>query len=78
MRLIDESALYPLLAQLMKEKDVDFIAKAISHWHAIGVDAFIYDLSQRKNKKLRGVIIISPHQKDGFVISEVDFICYHN
>jgi hypothetical protein len=39
------------------------------------VDAFIYDLSQRENKKLRGVIIISPHSKDGFVINEGDFIC---
>jgi hypothetical protein len=59
----------------MSEKDVDFIAWAVSHWHAIGVDAFIYDLSERKNKKLRGVIIILPHRKDRFVISEVDFIC---
>ena len=75
MRLTDEYALYQFLSQLMSEKDVDFIAWAVSHWHAIGVDAFIYDLSQRENKKLRGVIIISPHSKDGFVINEGDFIC---
>lgn len=70
-----EYTLYQFLSQLMSEKDIDFIAWAISHWHAIGVDAFIYDLSQRENKKLRGVIIISPHPKDGFVINEADFIC---
>lgn len=75
MRLTDEYALYQFLSRLMSEKDVDFIAWAVSHWHAIGVDAFIYDLSERKNKKLRGVIIILPHRKDRFVISEVDFIC---
>jgi DNA-binding phage protein len=41
MRLTDEYALYQFLSQLMSEKDVDFIAWAVSHWHAIGVDAFI-------------------------------------
>nr|QNO54476.1 hypothetical protein ILIMKHIM_00005 [Methanosarcinales archaeon ANME-1 ERB7] len=75
MRRTDEFTLDRFLLQQMSEKDIDFVAWATSHWHAIGVDAFIYDLSQRENKKLRGVITILPHPKDGFLINEADFIC---
>lgn len=53
----------------------DFIATAISHWHAIGVDAFIYDLSIKLNRKPKGKIIINPHHVDGFVINKKDFVC---
>lgn len=76
MRHTDEFTLDRFSSQQMSEKDIDFfVAWTTSHWHAIGVDAFIYDLSQRENKKLRGVITIVPHPKDGFVINEADFIC---
>jgi len=59
----------------MDNETVDFIAFAISHWHALGIDAFVCDLSKTRKRKLKGVIIILPHPKDGILIDELDFLC---
>lgn len=57
----------------LKKQKIDVIAVAISHWHALGIDAFLYDLSNKLERKVRGVILIVPHPKDGYIISEKDF-----
>lgn len=67
--------LYEYIKKIVIKKDFDFIAFAVSHWHAAGVDSAVYDISKRKNKKPKGLIIVSVHPKDGFVIKEKDFIC---
>lgn len=76
MTFTDEKSLLSYLTRLMVEKEIDFVAHPIiSHWHAIGVDALVYSISQKKNEKPSGVVVIEAHVKDGFVISERDFIC---
>ncbi len=67
--------LYKYIKKIIIEDDIDFVAFAISHWHAVGVDSAVYDISKRKNKELKGLIIICAHSKGGFVIKEKDFIC---
>lgn len=58
----------------LKSGNIHFIANAISHLHAVAIDAFVWELSNNKNN-LRGIIIVYPNPKDGFVINEDDFIC---
>lgn len=54
----------------------NFIAFAISPWHALGVDAFVYDyLSNMKGNKCRGIVVIVEHELSGFVIDSSAFIC---
>jgi hypothetical protein len=62
-----------LLVHLENNK-IDAIAVAISHWHALGIDAFLYDLSKRYDRKVNALILIQPHITDGYVISEKDFL----
>ena len=62
-----------LLVYLENNK-IDVIAVAISHWHALGIDAFLYDLSNRYDRKVNALILIQPHITDGYVISEKDFL----
>jgi len=62
-----------LLVYLENNK-IDVIAVAISHWHALGIDAFLYDLSNRYDRKVQALILIQPHITDGYVISEKDFL----
>ncbi|MDI3549613.1 MAG: hypothetical protein PWQ15_715 [Methanobacterium sp.] len=57
----------------LKENQIDVIAVATSHWHAVGIDAFLYDISKDLERKFKGLIIIYPHQKNGLLISEKDF-----
>jgi hypothetical protein len=75
IRFNNNDLLYQYILKIAIKKDFDFVAFAMSHWHAIGVDSAIYDISQRKNKKPKGLIIICAHPKDGFVIEKKDFIC---
>lgn len=55
-------------------QDIDFIATITSNWHAVGVDAFLYDLYKKKERKLKGVIIINYHVKSGLCVHESDFL----
>jgi hypothetical protein len=56
----------------MEQNKLDFVAIAITHWHAIGVDIEILANSQK-----RGIVIIAPHPKNGVLITPNDFVCSH-
>ena len=72
----DEKQLYNHISELMMGEGIDFVVYAIvSPWHAIGVDALVYNISQRKNEKLSGMVIINAHPISGFLINEADFAC---
>ena len=76
----DQEDLYSHIAELMLEDNIDFVAcPIISPWHAIGVDALVYDILQRKKEKPSGVVVITPHMspqtRPDFTISESDFMC---
>ncbi|MCZ3367497.1 MULTISPECIES: polysialyltransferase family glycosyltransferase [Methanobacterium] len=61
---------------ILKNEKIDFVATAISHWHAVGVDTVIYDIVKRNNGiKPNGLIFILEHEVSGFVIGEKDFVC---
>jgi len=75
MKYTNKHLLYQHMSKVAIKDDIDFIAFVVSHWHAVGVDSAVYDISKRKNKEPKGLIIICAHMKDGFVIKEKDFIC---
>jgi len=58
----------------LENNKIDVIAVALSHWHALGIDAFLFDLSNRYDRKVEALILIQPHMTDGYVISEKDFL----
>lgn len=62
------------IGELLRTRKIEFIASAISHWHAIGVEAALSDFVSTGNA-VEGVIIIKAHSKDGFLLSEDDFPC---
>lgn len=59
---------------LLKKEDIDFVATVTTHWHAIGLDAFLYQYFTNF-EDLNGVILITPHPNDGYIINEKDFYC---
>jgi len=58
----------------LENKKIDFVAVAISSWHALGIDAFIYNLSNELGRKVKGLILILPHPEDGYLLREKDFL----
>lgn len=77
MTFSDEQSLYAFIAKVMLGEEIDFVAgPVISHWHAIGVDALVYDISQNKKGEPSGIIIVTAHPSaSGFLITEADFSC---
>jgi len=76
VKFTDEDHLYNYIADLMAEDNIDFVAcPIISPWHAIGVDALVYDISQQAKRELSGIVVITPHLGDRFTISEENFAC---
>ena len=73
----DEKSLNGFIAKIMLEEETDFVAgPVISCWHAIGVDALVYDILQKKKGEPSGIIIVAPHSSEsGFLITEADFAC---
>ena len=63
------------LLKILKKNDIDFIATAVSSFHALGIDAFILDLSTKLNRKPKGLIIICPHHRSGYLIDKEKFSC---
>ena len=61
------------LFEYLEDNKIDVIAVAISSWHALGIDAFIYDISKKYQRKVKVLVLIIPHQRDGHIISEKDF-----
>ena len=57
----------------LESKRVDVVAVAISSWHALGIEAFLYDLSNKLGRKVECLILILPHQEEGYLISDEDF-----
>lgn len=62
------------LVDLIKEGDVDFIAYALTPWHAIGVSACIKKINNCSNIS-KGIILISTPENDSqhFLIDENNF-----
>ena len=58
----------------LENTKIDFIAVAISSWHALGIDAFVYNLSNELERKVKGLILILPHPEDGYLLGEKNFL----
>lgn len=70
LNLDDSKKLY----YLIKNKEIKFIALAVSPWHAIGINAFIYDHFLNSYNKINGIVIIASHPKDGYIIDKNNFL----
>lgn len=60
------------IKRILATGEVGFIACAMSHWHAMGVDAWVHSL-RASGEPRRGVVVLLPHVKDGLVIGEESF-----
>lgn len=56
-------------------RELDFISSVCSPFHALGLDAFVYDLAKKRDKKLNGLVFIYSHPKNGILINENNFRC---
>ncbi|MDY9922947.1 polysialyltransferase family glycosyltransferase [Methanobacterium sp.] len=63
---------YNKLLEILIHGNIDFIAIAVSPWHALGIDAFLYELSDRLDRKIKGVIIIEQHSGN-YTLNEGNF-----
>src|SRR5680860_231660 len=72
---IKREELYNFITKKLLKEDIDFIACLVSPFHALGVDAFLLELSRKKKRKLKGIIFIDPHPKSGFIVNEKDLRC---
>ena len=62
--------------------DIDYIATALTPWHAYGVVAAINKIENEKNSKLKGIVLIIRNFNEGYIINEQYFksldckVCY--
>ena len=59
---------------LLQEGGADFLAVAVSPWHAVGIDAALLSTQALSGKPSRGLIFIVPHSRDGFLITDEAFL----
>lgn len=71
---IEEVDARKLFNIILESKDLDFVCFAITPWHAIGVDAFVLDLSQQLRRRPKGIIVQIGHRRQGFIINEKNFV----
>jgi len=50
---------------------IGFVATAMSHWHAVGVDAWLHHL-RSSGEERPGVALLMPHARDGLLIGPDD------
>lgn len=58
-----------VIRNLLQTEQIEFIAQAITPWHAIGVSAAL----QNYESNCKGVIILRPHGRDGMLIGPDNF-----
>lgn len=62
-----------LLNWLERNPNINFVGRAITPWHAIGVDAAIKYL-QNQGKSMNGLCLVLPHKQTGFSCREDVFL----
>lgn len=70
MLFIKLSKIDKVLINYLLEEDLDFLAYIMSPFHALGLDAYLFEISKTYHKKLKGVIVITPHSKDGIITTK--------
>ncbi|MGN0416180.1 MAG: polysialyltransferase family glycosyltransferase [Agathobacter sp.] len=61
-----------LINFVLENQNLDFIAKIITPFHLIGVEAFLVELCKSKNRLVQGVILIEKHSVSGYSINLSD------
>ncbi|MDD2970506.1 MAG: polysialyltransferase family glycosyltransferase [Lachnospiraceae bacterium] len=61
-----------LLQKIAQKNDINFLAAAITPWHAIGISAYILKLTEEQ-KELKGYIMLMPHGLTGYALTEDNF-----
>ena len=75
MLKIENSTAHKRIVENLANEDLDFIAFIVSPFHALGVDAFVYDLYNKYGRELEGLVIVNEHVRSGFVVNETNFKC---
>ncbi|MEG1875969.1 MAG: polysialyltransferase family glycosyltransferase [Lachnospiraceae bacterium] len=63
---------YEFVNLVNHQNDINFLAAAITPWHALGIDAAIYRL-QQQGIKLKGYIMLMAHSTTGSAINASNF-----
>lgn len=63
------------ISMIGKKKENNFLAAAITPWHALGIDANIY-LLRKRGIELKGYIMVIAHPVTGYAITAKDFTIY--
>jgi len=71
---IESRKLYNFILKKLEKENINFIGFLVSPFHALGIDAYLYELL-KKSKNLKGLIFIGPHPKSGFIVNEKDLRC---
>lgn len=61
-----------LIQILQNNPNIGYIARAVTPWHAIGVDSAVKFLQEKYNS-IQGISLITPHSKTGFCCDESVF-----
>lgn len=57
---------------ILKNGNIDFVALAMTPWHAIGIEAFLFEKSNEYNRCITGLVMIIPNN-DKYVLHENNF-----
>ena len=71
MNYLGNKSLYRLLESI---DEYDYVAFVITPWHVHAFSAALKNIEDAENRTLRGIVIIKPHEANGWLISERYFI----
>lgn len=74
-KFVDFTKLYDFLVRKILNDPIDFVAFIVSPFHALGVDAFVFELYRKHNRYPRGIVFVYPHPKNGIIVDESHLRC---
>jgi len=73
--VVKSNRVYSFLAEKLLNEHIDFIAFIVSPFHALGVDAFVFELYKKDNRYPRGIVFVYPHPKNGIIVDKTHLRC---
>lgn len=74
MQTLKQTNVNQYIAEESSKNNIDFVAFVMSPFHALGVDAFIYDTFKKKGKILNGLIFVTP-KSNTYWVKESNLLC---
>lgn len=73
MTNIEMSINYSELENIVKSEKLDYIAFAVTPWHAHAIVAAVHKLELEHNEKMKGIVLILKNHNESYLINEKDF-----